>query len=50
VVFFSLAGLLLPNEPLKIFHFLVFLSPLPMIDFFVDVKIKKPRNAGLKKF
>jgi hypothetical protein len=31
VVFFALAGLDLPKEPLKIFPFLVFLSPLPII-------------------
>ena len=28
------AGRLLPNDPLNIFPFLVFLSPLPMIMFF----------------
>jgi len=34
------AGLDLPNDPLKIFPFLVFLSPLPMNeDFLVDAKI-----------
>jgi len=30
-VFFTLAGRLLPNEPLKIFPFFVFLSPFPII-------------------
>ena len=31
----SLAGLALPKDPLKIFPFFVFLSPLPMIELFV---------------
>ena len=31
----GLANLLFPKEPLKIFPFLVFLSPLPMICFLV---------------
>jgi hypothetical protein len=29
------AGRLLPKEPLNIFPFLVFLSPLPMVFFFI---------------
>jgi hypothetical protein len=29
--FFVFAGLLLPNEPLNVFPFFVFLSPLPII-------------------
>lgn len=29
--FLALASLLFPKEPLKIFPFLVFLSPLPML-------------------
>jgi hypothetical protein len=33
-VFFAAAGLLLPNEPLNVLPFFVFLSPLPMIIFF----------------
>jgi len=33
--FFLFAGLLLPKLPLNIFPFLVFLSPLPIIMFFV---------------
>jgi hypothetical protein len=33
VVFFSLAGLDLPKDPLNILPFLVFLSPLPIIKF-----------------
>jgi hypothetical protein len=32
--FAGLANLDLPNEPLKIFPFLVFLSPLPMLLIF----------------
>jgi hypothetical protein len=35
------AGRLLPNEPLKIFPFLVFLSPLPIINFFDPSKLQK---------
>jgi hypothetical protein len=35
------AGRLLPNEPLKIFPFLVFLSPLPIIIFFDHPKLQK---------
>jgi hypothetical protein len=31
ITFFSFLGLLLPNDPLKILPFLVFLSPLPML-------------------
>ena len=47
--FAGLAGRLLPKEPLNIFPFLVFLSPLPMICFFLN-SIKSPdthaRMAG----
>lgn len=32
--FAGLAGLALPNDPLNIFPFLVFLSPLPMLMIF----------------
>jgi hypothetical protein len=35
VAFFVFAGRLLPNEPLKIFPFFVFLSPLPMVVVFL---------------
>jgi hypothetical protein len=35
VVFLSLAALDLPKEPLNIFPFFVFLSPLPIIKFLV---------------
>jgi hypothetical protein len=34
--FFTFAGLLLPNEPLKIFPFFVFLSPFPINIFFAE--------------
>jgi hypothetical protein len=34
----GLAGLDLPNEPLKILPFFVFLSPLPMMIFFSVVQ------------
>ena len=34
VVFFGLAGLDLPNEPLNLFPFAVFLSPLPIKNLF----------------
>jgi hypothetical protein len=41
VIFFSLAGLDLPNDPLKIFPFLVFLSPLPIVVFFCCANVVK---------
>jgi hypothetical protein len=41
VTFFSLAGLDLPNDPLKIFPFLVFLSPLPIVVFFCCANVVK---------
>jgi hypothetical protein len=37
--FATFAGLDLPNDPLKIFPFFVFLSPLPMIDFYLVVQM-----------
>jgi hypothetical protein len=44
VIFFALAGRLLPKEPLKIFPFFVRLSPLPMIVcFFSGCKHPKKR-------
>jgi len=51
VIFFLLAGLDFPKEPLNVFPFLVFLSPLP-IDYFLLSKCRKnkaPLVAGLKK-
>jgi ABC-type multidrug transport system permease subunit len=54
VVFFSLAGLDLPKEPLKVFPFLVFLSPLPMLLILVVQVPKKmaiispETSSGLK--
>jgi hypothetical protein len=50
VFFFALAGRLLPNEPLKIFPFLVFLSPLPMMVFLNEVQTseKKPIKKALR--
>jgi hypothetical protein len=36
--FTRFAGRLLPNDPLNIFPFLVFLSPLPIIMFFQSYK------------
>jgi len=45
--FFTFAGLLLPNEPLKIFPFFVFLSPFPINLFFaeklISMLLKKPQ-------
>jgi hypothetical protein len=32
----EVAGRLLPNDPLNLFPFAVFLSPLPMICFFLN--------------
>ncbi len=40
VTFFSFAGLDFPNDPLKIFPFLVFLSPLPMM-LYLGVQVAK---------
>jgi len=48
VIFFSEAGLDLPKEPLKIFPFFVFLSPLPMIDFCWANVVKKLLRPGSK--
>jgi hypothetical protein len=39
---FTLRGLCLPKEPAKRFPFLVFLSPLPIIQIFRTAKIEKP--------
>ena len=48
--FAGLAGLDLPNEPLKILPFLVFLSPLPMIIFFLERQMyatkRQPQNES----
>ncbi len=37
---FGLAGLELPKDPLKIFPFFVFLSPLPIIVFCLQMSVK----------
>jgi hypothetical protein len=48
----ALAGLDLPKDPWNLFPFAVFLSPLPMVDFFKNenksTKIEKPPHyAGV---
>jgi hypothetical protein len=41
LAFDGLAGLVLPNDPWNLFPFAVFLSPLPMIIFFMNAKNRK---------
>jgi hypothetical protein len=45
--FAGFAGRLLPNEPLNIFPFLVFLSPLPMVYCFIFQSYKSSGTKGI---
>ena len=47
--FFALAGLDLPNDPLNVFPFLVFLSPLPMMNYFIERRYSICVYAKIKK-